>query len=281
MKVTALIENTCAAGADGLVAEHGLSLHVEHDGTRLLFDTGASGAFADNAARLGIDLAAVDVAILSHHHYDHGGGLRRFLEINSHAPVYLRGPAVADCHFKLLWKERFIGLDESLLRQHAHRFRFVNERTVIAPGTTVLTQIERRYPEPRGNRRIYVTRDGQRVRDDFAHELVLVLEAPGGLAVFTGCSHHGILNMISAVTRAFPDATISAVFGGFHLVALPPFNFMSGSRREVRGMADELLRFPVRRVYTGHCTGTHAYEVLKSAMGDRIGYIGTGRSVSL
>jgi 7,8-dihydropterin-6-yl-methyl-4-(beta-D-ribofuranosyl)aminobenzene 5'-phosphate synthase len=281
MKVTALIENTCAAGADGLTAEHGLSLHVEHGGTRLLFDTGASGAFADNAARLGIDLAAVDVAVLSHHHYDHGGGLRRFLEINSHAPIYLRGPAVADCHFKLLWKERFIGLDESLLRQHADRFRFVDERTTIAPGATILTQIDRKYPEPRGNRRIYVTRDGKRVRDDFAHELVLVLEVPGGLAVFTGCSHHGILNMVAAVTQAFPGATISAVFGGFHLVALPPFNFMSGSRREVRDMAGELLRLPVQRVYTGHCTGSHAYQVLKSAMGDRIEYIATGRTVAV
>lgn len=281
MKATALIENTCSAGADDLTAEHGWSLYAEHDGTRLLFDTGASGAFADNAVRLGIDLAAVDVAVLSHHHYDHGGGLRRFLELNSHAPVYLRGPDVAACHFRLLWKERYIGLDESLLREHAHRFRFVTERTTIAPRTTILTRIERRYPEPRGNRRIYVTRDGEQVPDDFSHELVLVMEASGGLVVFTGCSHHGILNMIAAVTQAFPDATVDAVFGGFHLVALPPFNFISGSRREVRDMGRELLRFPVRRVYTGHCTGTHAYEVLKSVMGDRIDYIGTGRTVTV
>lgn len=281
MKVTALIENTCWSGSDGLAAEHGLSLHVEHAGMRLLFDTGASGTFADNAARLGIDLAAVDVAVLSHHHYDHGGGLRRFLELNAHAPVYLRGPAVNDCHFRLLWKERYIGLDQSLLREHAHRFRFVTERTDIAPGATILTRIDRRYPEPRGNRSLYTSRDGERVLDDFAHELVLVLEAPGGLAVFTGCSHHGILNMVAAVAQSFPGAAISAVFGGFHLVALPPFNFMAGSRQEVRGIARELLGFPVQRIYTGHCTGTHAYRVLKSVMGDRLEYIATGRDVTV
>jgi len=281
MKITALIENTCSAGANGLTAEHGLSLHVEHDGTRLLFDTGASSAFADNAARLGIDLAAVDVAVLSHHHYDHGGGLGRFIEINSHAPIYLRGPGVTSHYFRLLWKERSIGLDESLLSRHAHRFRFVTERTNIGPGATILTRIDRKYPEPRGNSHLYAARGGVKVRDDFSHELVLVLEALEGLAVFTGCSHHGILNMIEAVVQAFPGATISAVFGGFHLVALPPFNFMSGSRREVREMAGELLRLPVRHVYTGHCTGSHAYTVLKSVLGDRIDYISTGRMVSL
>jgi len=281
MKVTALIENTCSPGADGLAAEHGLSLHIEHAGVRLLFDTGASGAFADNAARLGIDLAAVDVAVLSHHHYDHGGGLRRFLDSNTHAPVYLRGQAAVECHFRLLWKERYIGLDQSLLAEHPQRFRFVTDRTEIAPGVTILTRIERRYPEPRGNRHLYATRNAEPALDDFRHELVLVLEAPNGLTVFTGCSHHGILNMIAAVTQSFPNTTISAVFGGFHLVALPPFNFIAGSRRDVRDMARALLGFPVQRVYTGHCTGTHAYRVLKSVMGDRLDYIATGRTVSV
>lgn len=281
MKVIALIENTCSPGNDGLTAEHGLSLHIEHAGKRLLFDTGASGAFADNAERLGVNLAAVDLAVLSHHHYDHGGGLRRFLEINSRAPVYLRGPAVRDYHFRLLWMERYVGLDQALLRENADRFHLVTERTAIAPGATLLTEINRRYPEPRGNRSLYVTRDGERVRDDFGHELVLVLGEPAGLAVFTGCSHHGILNMIAAVTQSFPGADIAAVFGGFHLVALPPFNFMSGSRREVRGIAQELLGFPVQRVYTGHCTGTHAFRALKSVLGERLDYIATGRTVKV
>jgi 7,8-dihydropterin-6-yl-methyl-4-(beta-D-ribofuranosyl)aminobenzene 5'-phosphate synthase len=281
MKVTALIENTCCPGVEGVTAEHGLSLYVEHAGTRLLFDTGASGAFADNARRLGVDLAAVDLAVLSHHHYDHGGGLRRFLEINAHAPIYLRGPAVADCHFRLLWKERHIGLDQALLRQHAHRFHFVNARTEITPGATLLTAIERRHPEPRGNRNLYAVHEGQRVRDDFSHELVLVLHAADGSAVFTGCSHHGILNMVAAVTQLFPDETIKAVFGGFHLVLLPPFNFMAGSRPEVEGLAHELLRSSVQRVYTGHCTGARAYGVLKGVMGDRLDYIATGRSVTV
>ena len=56
----------------------------------------------------GVDLAAVDLAVLSHGHYDHGGGLARFLELNSTAPVYLNEHAF-EPHYH--GAERYIGLD--------------------------------------------------------------------------------------------------------------------------------------------------------------------------
>ena len=82
MKVTVLIENT--ACREDLAAEHGLSLLIETSTSTILFDAGQTGAFADNAKKLGIDLNTVDFCILSHGHYDHGGGLKRFLEENDH-----------------------------------------------------------------------------------------------------------------------------------------------------------------------------------------------------
>ena len=87
MTITSLLENTAARA--GIAAEHGLSLYIETATRRILFDMGQTDLFARNAEALGIDLSRVDLAILSHGHYDHGGGLAAFLEINQTAPVYL------------------------------------------------------------------------------------------------------------------------------------------------------------------------------------------------
>ncbi|NCA67648.1 MAG: MBL fold metallo-hydrolase, partial [Clostridia bacterium] len=77
MKITTLCENTSISPE--FKCEHGLSFYVETKKHKLLFDTGESGIFAENAAKLGIDLSEVDIAVISHGHYDHGGGLPAFL----------------------------------------------------------------------------------------------------------------------------------------------------------------------------------------------------------
>ena len=87
MKITTLMENT--ASAECYTAEHGLSIYIETKNHVILFDSGASGAFADNAEKLGVDLGKVEMAVLSHGHYDHGGGLLRFMEKNKTAPIYM------------------------------------------------------------------------------------------------------------------------------------------------------------------------------------------------
>ncbi|MBQ7012722.1 MAG: MBL fold metallo-hydrolase, partial [Oscillospiraceae bacterium] len=69
MQFTVLTENRVRKR--GLLAEHGLSLWIEHDGMCILFDTGQSDVYVRNAAALGIDLKRADCIVLSHGHYDH------------------------------------------------------------------------------------------------------------------------------------------------------------------------------------------------------------------
>ena len=130
MRVITLVENT--AFSPEPEAEHGLSLLIETNGRRLLFDMGQSPAFARNAQRLGIDLGAVDTAILSHGHYDHGGGLAEFLRQNAAAPVYLSSFAF-EPHFN--GPERNIGLCPSL--RNCGRLRFVEADTDLGNGLSL------------------------------------------------------------------------------------------------------------------------------------------------
>jgi len=281
VKVTTLVENTCAPHARGLRKELGLSMFIEHAGKRILFDTGASDAFADNAAKLGIDLVAVDIVVVSHHHYDHGGGLRHLLRINPHAPIVMARRPHGQCVFNLFGMKKAIGLDPGLFDEHAARFTFVDGRLDISPGVTVLTRIGTAFDEPRGNRLVLLS-DGETLqRDRFEHELVMVLLDDDGMMVFTGCSHHGILNMVDASVKAFPDRPLKAVFGGFHLTILPMLPFMDGSRAEVAALARQLLAYSPEHVYTGHCTGAHAFKVLKSVMGARLESLSSGACVEI
>ena len=78
IKITTLVENYVKGR--GVKAEHGLSMLFEAGEHLLLFDTGASNLFIENAKALGYRIEDVDYLILSHGHSDHTGGLRDFLE---------------------------------------------------------------------------------------------------------------------------------------------------------------------------------------------------------
>ena len=282
MRITTLIENRSSPDDPRLEAEWGLSLCVELDGRQVIVDFGASGAFARNAERLSIDLGASDAAILSHHHYDHGGGLERFLELNGHAPIYLGPSPEGDPTVRLFgFLRKYIGLDRRLVEQHDDRFRVVDAITEIVPGLFALPCPDIRRGQPAGNGSIFVRKNGFLRRDDFRHELVVAVREAEGLVILTGCSHHGLLNMVERVSAAFPGLPVRAVIGGFHLAALPPFHGMSEQAEAVEALGRAVLERGVGTTYTCHCTGDVAFEVLRSAMGERVQTIRTGVRIEL
>lgn len=277
MRVTTLIENRPSKTDPRLVAEWGLSFHITFNGYDILFDTGASGSFLKNAEHLSVNVASVDTAVLSHHHFDHGGGLRRFLEVNANAKVHLGEAPSGDCFIKLLpFMKKYIGLEKTLMTDYFDRFEIVSKPTQILPDVFVLPHISDTHPKPAGNKCLFVRRDGGLTPDSFAHEIVMAIKEDNKLVIFTGCSHNGVLNMVDTVAREFEGIPVKAVIGGFHLVASPPFNFMAGSKRDVEELANMVLDYPIDRTYTGHCSGTKAFAILKAVMGERITDLRTG-----
>src|SRR4029077_17906672 len=61
----------------------GFSALVEHDGKRILFDSGNNAEiFEHNVKALGVDLTKIDFAVISHRHSDHATGVKYLLKVN-------------------------------------------------------------------------------------------------------------------------------------------------------------------------------------------------------
>ena len=280
MRITTLIEN--AHGSDArLRNEHGLSLFIETKDCKLLFDLGPSHRFADNAAILGIDLAAVDLAVISHGHYDHGGGLARFLELNSDANVFLRRGADGPQYSTALARERYIGLDPEVLRANMDRLRWVDGETEVAPRIHLLTTIPKIDARPSGNSRLFLKEGDRLIPDPFDHELVCVIKEEDGIVVLTGCGHCGATNMVRVAKEHFPHDSIKAVVGGFHLIFSPAANDPATTPEDVRIFAGTLARLGCAKVITGHCTDEKAISILQEQLGNRLARLRTGMTFEM
>jgi 7,8-dihydropterin-6-yl-methyl-4-(beta-D-ribofuranosyl)aminobenzene 5'-phosphate synthase len=279
MKITVLIADD---GPDDMKRELGLSLHVEHRDHRILFDTGASGGFADNAAALGIDLSMVDAAVISHQHFDHVGGLRRLLEENRTAPIYLRDAPHHDRFFKVLGVvKKSIGMDPALAAAATDRLVTVDGEHEIAPDIVLTTRMATHHPRPTGNRYLWEsTGDGLRP-DPFDHELSMVVLDDMEMVVITGCSHNGVLNMVDGAGEVFPDRSVRAVVGGFHLTGLPLVNLGGADQQQIQALGHGLASRCSGPIVTGHCTGHKATTLLQQTLGDRLQQLNVGSTFEL
>lgn len=258
MKITSLLENTSIR--PDIRAEHGLSLFIETESRNILFDMGQTDAFAENATVLGIDLNKVDLAILSHGHYDHGGGLRKFLEINKTAPIYVNRYAF-EPHYNA--SETYIGLDPSL--QDHPRLIFTDGTSEIAPNCTLYTDIRKTEMFDLGNFGLTVMEQGILRPDDFRHEQYLLIQERSKRILFSGCSHRGIANIVAQFR---PDILI----GGFHVSKMP-------LEQPLRDYTELLAQYGTT-FYTCHCTGTEQFAYMQQSL-PHLHYLAAGQSVSV
>ena len=262
MIITSLLENTSAR--PDITAEHGLSLYIETEAHRILFDMGQTDLFARNAEALGVDLTQVDLAVLSHGHYDHGGGLATFLEINRTAPVYLTEAAFLP-HYH--GTQKYIGLDTSL--QGHPRLRVVSGDLSLGDGLTLLSPNGRERKHSLGAFGLTERVGDVFIPDDFRHEQYLLIEEPlsegGRRVLISGCSHAGILDIVEWFA---PDVLI----GGFHVSSLPWGD-------ELAALGDALALHGTR-YYTCHCTGIGQFAFLQKRM-PRLGYLAGGETIRI
>ena len=272
MRVTSIIENTSRRG---LPVEHGLSLYIERgDGQRVLFDMGQSALFASNARALSLDIAAVDVAVVSHGHYDHGGGLRTFLEENDKAKVFIHKDAFLP-HYSLRETGlRYIGLDVAL--RDSERLVSCSDVTRISPDMMLFADVHGNCCNPAGNRLLFGPEETQ--NDSFGHEQSLIIEEAGKVVLFAGCAHCGIVNILRKAEEV-SGKTPTHVFAGMHLVK----SGLQENEEEtfIATLAHELQQYKDTMFYTMHCTGEEQYTKLKSQMSSQIEYLSCGDFVRL
>ncbi|MCD8140038.1 MAG: MBL fold metallo-hydrolase [Planctomycetaceae bacterium] len=250
--VTCLIDDAVPSHR-ALVHEHGLSLLFDIDGRIVLFDCGSTDALVRNAAALGLDVRAADTVVISHGHYDHTGGFRAVANMGGVTRL-LTGPGFFTPKFsrkdmRLTRMGPNFGPD--FLADAGIGHDVCGDMVEVCPGCWAVGNPERVHQVETIPDR-YVVRHGEELEPDrFADEISLAVRFGDGVALFVGCSHPGVLNIVETVEKRL-TLPVRGVWGGTHLIEATPdrIDFTLETLRE-KG---------VRLLGLSHCSGDIARE---------------------
>jgi 7,8-dihydropterin-6-yl-methyl-4-(beta-D-ribofuranosyl)aminobenzene 5'-phosphate synthase len=255
LKITTLIENTGGEHL-GLKSEHGLSFFIEKDDHKILFDSGQSGQFIDNARQLKADLISLDYVVLSHGHYDHSGGIKHLTDLTTDFELIMGNGFFNDKYgFKNNCYE-FLGnnFDKSFLKQKNIKHRYIDQPiTELIPDVYVVSQFPRIHRDEVINPRFKIQKEGHFFDDPFTDEVLVAIDTAEGLVIVLGCSHPGMKNMLDA-TVTLLKRPIYAILGGTHLV--------ESSDDSLNISLDYLDDDNLKVIGVSHCTGNTAMEHL-------------------
>jgi 7,8-dihydropterin-6-yl-methyl-4-(beta-D-ribofuranosyl)aminobenzene 5'-phosphate synthase len=263
MKITALVENKSNCE---LKPKHGLALYIETAKHKILFDVGSDDTLFSNCEKRGIDLAEVDIVIISHGHFDHGGALAQFLKINQTAKVYIQRKAFEKHYAKILFLKKDIGIAANLK---------VHPQMVLLEGDYIINDELKLFTVPNIDKcystanKILLTDTG---RDDFSHEQNLIIMGNENVLIM-GCGHAGVVNILERAAEYKPQVCV----GGYHLYN--PANGKTVSDSLLGSIAGELMKYDIK-YYTCHCTGQKAYDYFAECI-PKMNYLSCGDTITI
>lgn len=262
LRITILVDNHAGCG---LIEEHGLSLWIETEGRRIVFDTGQGGALASNAKALGVNLAQADMLVLSHGHYDHTGAVPLVLRHRDDIRVYCH-PATVQPRYSIRNEmPKPIAMPEqskaALDHLHAHNLQWVSRPLRLSEKMGITGSIPRQTAYEDTGGPFFLDRKGTRP-DPIVDDLALWIQTDQGVVVCVGCCHAGLVNTLRQVQQLAAEPRIRAVIGGFHLLNA------SGQRLDHTVAALESLK-PAMLVPC-HCTGEAATQLLCERLGSSV-----------
>lgn len=271
LEITTLIENQCDDNGE-LLFEHGLSLYIETDGKKILFDTGQSGDFIKNAKSLVKDLNALDYCILSHGHYDHTGGLERFVHETLNLPKFIVGEEFFNSKYKTIGTKeyKFNGnsFSESFLKSLPTETIKVSEDMISLTEHIFVFHHFKKYNDfELRNPKFFVKSGEEYIPDDFMDEIALGILTKKGLVVIVGCSHVGIVNILKTISERM-NMPIYAVVGGTHLV--------EADEVRIRETIEMFQKMEIQKVAVSHCTGEEGILKIREGMKEQFVYNNTG-----
>lgn len=270
MMITSLVENTSCH--EGCGAVHGLSLDIVTPKHHILFDMGPNALFLENAKALGIDITQADLGVLSHGHYDHGGGLALFCKRNPGAIILASSRAFRSYAARDGDTYRDIGLDAKVYWKYEMRFQHVfgwyDEELFLFDDVG-----DNEFETYASTSLLEKTESGYRL-DPFEHEQNLIVSCEGKLVLVAGCAHRGIVPILRRAEEHM-EREMDWVIAGFHLTN--PGLGIDEPASLIRAVGEELSKRKKTRYITGHCTGEGPYLILKGILGDRLDTMPSGR----
>lgn len=262
MKITALMDNRVSDSNKDLIVEHGLSYLIETPNGDIIFDCSQSQASWLNAQKLGVSFNNVQQIMISHGHYDHSTGFKSLVDyLPKKSMEFITGAGFFNEKYSIKNSEEIYrgnGYNEDFVTSHGLTHRTITDIEEIAPDCYAVTNFKRPYAFETIDGRFKLQTEQGFIDDTFTDEVCLVIKTTKGLVAIFGCSHPGVLNMLTTISEHF-KMPICTLLGGTHLA--------DADSERIATTLNRMQEFGIEKLLISHCSGDEAVEMAQTLEG--------------